>query len=167
IPPAEEERSNQEQRTGDRAAAGDGREVHPTTVATKSSRVGNGFAPNLRRGVTRVAPATYTECVSEVANAQDFSSIAEVRRALLDVTANPSTAEDLTSETFDRALRRWSSFDPRRGSAQTWLCQLARGAALDHFRAEERRRRREERLAEPDRVAEHELPDEYGPVLRQ
>src|SRR4029450_4308660 len=172
IPPAEEERSNQEQRTGDRAAAGDGREVHPTTVATKSSRVGNGFAPNLRRGVTRVAPATYTECVSEVANAQDFSSIAEahlddVYRYLLYVTANPSTAEDLTSETCERALRRWSSFDPRRGSAQTWLCQLARGAALDHFRAEERRRRREERLAEPDRVAEHEIPDEYGPGLRQ
>jgi RNA polymerase sigma factor (sigma-70 family) len=119
-----------------------------------------------------MAPATYTECVSEVANAQDFSSIAEahlddVYRYLLYVTANPSTAEDLTSETFECALRRWSSFDPRRGSAQTWLCQLARGAALDHFRAEERRRRREERLAEPDRVAEHELPDEYGPVLRQ
>ena len=83
------------------------------------------------------------------------------------VTANPSTAEDLTSETFERALKRWQQFDPRRGSAQTWLCQLARGAALDHFRSEERRRRREERVAEPDRGADFELPDEYGPVLRQ
>lgn len=101
-----------------------------------------------------------------------FASIAEahlddVYRYLLYVTANPSTAEDLTSETFERALNRWTRFDPRRGSAQTWLCQLARSAALDHFRAEERRRRREERVAEPDRGAELELPDEYGPVLRQ
>jgi RNA polymerase sigma-70 factor (ECF subfamily) len=104
--------------------------------------------------------------------AHDFPSIAEahlddVYRYLLYVTANPSTAEDLTSETFERALKRWSQFDSSRGSAQTWLCQLARSAALDHFRAEERRRRREERTAEPDRGAELELPDEYGPVLRQ
>ena len=36
---------------------------------------------------------------------------------------------------------------------RTWLCQLARTAALDHFRAERRRRGREERYAserEPD-----------------
>jgi RNA polymerase sigma-70 factor (ECF subfamily) len=111
--------------------------------------------------------------VSDVTSAHpSFASIAEahlddVYRYLLYMTANPSTAEDLTSETFERALQRWARFDPRRGTAQTWLCQLARSAALDHFRAEERRRRREERVAEPDRAAEVELPDEYGPVLRQ
>jgi RNA polymerase sigma-70 factor (ECF subfamily) len=111
--------------------------------------------------------------VSDLSTAhQSFASVAEehlddVYRYLLYVTANPSTAEDLTSDTFERALKRWARFDPRRGSAQTWLCQLARSAALDHFRAEERRRRREERVAEPDRSAEIELPDEYGPVLRQ
>ncbi len=121
--------------------------------------------------MTRAGSAAYTECVSEFP-AHDFPSIAEahlddVYRYLLYVTANPSTAEDLTSETFERALKRWSQFDPSRGSAQTWLCQLARSAALDHFRAEERRRRREEKTAEPDRGAELELPDEYGPVLRQ
>jgi RNA polymerase sigma-70 factor, ECF subfamily len=130
--------------------------------------------PNLRQqGVTPGATVAYTECVSELANAhRSFASTAEehledVYRYLLYVTANPSTAEDLTSETFERALKRWARFDPRRGTAQTWLCQIARTAALDHFRAEERRRRREKRFAEPDRGAEIELPDEYGPVLRQ
>jgi RNA polymerase sigma factor (sigma-70 family) len=124
-------------------------------------------------GVTRTVAVAYTECVSETANAhQSFAATAEdhlddVYRYLLYVTANPSTAEDLTSETFERALKRWTRFDPKRGSAQSWLCQLARSAALDHFRAEERRRRREERVAEPDRGAEIELPDEFGPVLRQ
>lgn len=126
-----------------------------------------------RSGVTRTWPVAYTECVSDLSTAQQsFAATAEehlddVYRYLLYVTANPSTAEDLTSETFERALKRWSRFDPKRGSAQTWLCQLARTAALDHFRAEERRRRREERVAEPDRGVDTELPDDYGPVLRQ
>jgi RNA polymerase sigma factor (sigma-70 family) len=131
--------------------------------------------PKVRQlGVTRTASVAYTECVSDRTTAHpSFASTAEehlddVYRYLLYVTANPATAEDLTSETFERALRRWSRFDPKRGSAQTWLCQLARSAALDHFRAEERRRRREERVAEPDRGSgEIELPDQYGPVLRQ
>jgi RNA polymerase sigma-70 factor, ECF subfamily len=136
--------------------------------------MGNGSVPNVSQlGVTRTGPVAYTECVSELADAhRSFASTAEehlddVYRYLLYVTANPATAEDLTSETFERALRRWHRFDPRRGNAQTWLCQLARSAALDHFRSEERRRRREERVAEPDRGAEIELPDEYGPILRQ
>src|SRR5213079_1854689 len=54
-----------------------------------------------------------------------------------------SLAEDLTVETFERALRRWQRFDTRRGGARTWLCQLARSAALDHFRTESRRAVRE------------------------
>jgi RNA polymerase sigma-70 factor (ECF subfamily) len=52
-------------------------------------------------------------------------------------------AEDLAAETFERALRRIKRFDPRRGSARTWLLTLARSTALDHFRSEQRRRRRE------------------------
>ncbi len=116
------------------------------------------------------------ECVSDVANAHQttFASITEahlddVYRYLLYMTASPSTAEDLTSETFERAFTRWGRFDARRGSARTWLCQIARSAALDHFRAEERRRRRELHVAARDdaTAAEIELPDEYGPVLRQ
>src|SRR3954454_17882512 len=58
-------------------------------------------------------------------------------------TGDRFAAEDLTAETFERALRLWSRFDPRRGSVRTWLCQIARTTALDHFRSERRRRRRE------------------------
>jgi RNA polymerase sigma-70 factor (ECF subfamily) len=78
----------------------------------------------------------------------------DVYRYLLYMTGNPDLAEDLSAATFERALRRWRRFDPRRGEARTWLCQLARGTALDHFRAERRRRRREDVYAaetpEPD-----------------
>jgi RNA polymerase sigma factor (sigma-70 family) len=81
-----------------------------------------------------------------------FAAIAErhlddVHAYLVYLTADRSLAEDLTVETFERALRRWSRFDPRRGGARTWLCQFARSTALDHFRAEDRRRRREDRYA--------------------
>jgi RNA polymerase sigma factor (sigma-70 family) len=67
----------------------------------------------------------------------------DVYRYVLYLTGDRSLAEDLTGATFERALGRWGRFDPRRGSAKTWLCQLARGVALDHFRAEQRRRKRE------------------------
>src|SRR5207249_2701226 len=51
------------------------------------------------------------------------------------------------ADTFEKAFRIWRRFDPRRASARTWLCQIARTTALDHFRAERRRRRREESFA--------------------
>jgi RNA polymerase sigma factor (sigma-70 family) len=69
----------------------------------------------------------------------------DVYRYLVFLTADPVLAEDLTGETFEKAFRSWKRFDPRRGSERTWLCQLARSKALDHFRSESRRRRREDR----------------------
>lgn len=74
-----------------------------------------------------------------------------VYRYLLQTVRHPQLAEDLASETFERALRHWASFDPRRGSALGWLVRIARNAALDHFRSERRRREREERAATPER----------------
>ena len=81
-----------------------------------------------------------------------FAAIAEehldaVFRYLLLMTKDRATAEDLTGETFEKAFRSWRRFDPRRAAPRTWLCQIARNAALDHFRSEERRRRRESRYA--------------------
>jgi RNA polymerase sigma factor (sigma-70 family) len=81
-----------------------------------------------------------------------FASVAEaeldaVHRYLLFLTGDRSVAEDLTGETFEKAFRFWRRFDPRRGSARAWLCGIARTTALDHFRAERRRRRREDRYA--------------------
>src|SRR3954451_20619118 len=66
-------------------------------------------------------------------------------------TGDRAAAEDLAGETFERALRLWHRFDPKRGSARTWLCQVARTAALDHFRTEKRRQRREQLSAIPER----------------
>src|SRR5450755_136522 len=43
-------------------------------------------------------------------------------------------AEDLTQLTFERALRAFSRFDPRRASERTWLLAIARNALIDHQR---------------------------------
>ena len=76
----------------------------------------------------------------------------DVYAYLVYVTRDRSLAEDLTADTFEKALKAWRRFDASRGSARTWLCQIARTTAHDWFRAEERRRRREERAAAPDHL---------------
>jgi RNA polymerase sigma-70 factor, ECF subfamily len=88
-----------------------------------------------------------------------FSAIAEaeldsIHRYLVVLTGNRAVAEDLTGETFEKAFRMWPRFDPRRGTPRAWLCRIARSTALDHFRAEERRRRREDRYAREQLAAE-------------
>lgn len=79
-------------------------------------------------------------------------------------TSDRYAAEELTAVTFERALRLWSRFDPQRGSARTWLCQVARTVALDHFRAERRRTRREE-LAAPPEAVEFRFAEGLSPDL--
>jgi RNA polymerase sigma-70 factor (ECF subfamily) len=91
----------------------------------------------------------------------------DVYRYLLYLTKDGTLAEDLTADTFERALRAWSRFDPRRGSVRTWLCQLARTAALDHFRAERRRRGREERYASDREADPAELSSGLSPELER
>ena len=79
-------------------------------------------------------------------------------------TGDRFLAEDLAAETFERALRLWHRFDPKRGSARTWLCQVARTTALDHFRSEKRRQRREQLVAPSERF-EDRLVEGLSPEL--
>jgi RNA polymerase sigma-70 factor (ECF subfamily) len=90
------------------------------------------------------APRTFAEAAEH--------HLDDVFGYLLYLTRDRETAEDLASATFERALRHWSRFDVRRGTARTWLLGIARSTALDWFRAESRRRRREEAAAAPERV---------------
>src|SRR5438270_13559975 len=79
-------------------------------------------------------------------------------------TGDRAAAEELAAETFERALKLWHRYDPARGSARTWLCQVARTVALDHFRSERRRVRREELAAVPERFEER-LVEGLSPAL--
>jgi RNA polymerase sigma-70 factor (ECF subfamily) len=105
-------------------------------------------------------------------SALSFAAAAEahlddVHGYLVYLTGDRGLAEELTAATFERALKIWRRFDPRRASAKTWLCQIARSAALDHFRSEERRRRREGAYAatEPREAVERPLVDGLSPDL--
>jgi RNA polymerase sigma factor (sigma-70 family) len=92
---------------------------------------------------------------------RSFAEVAEdhldgVHTYLLLLTADPMLAEDLAAETFEKALRSWARYDPRRASERTWLCRIARSVALDHFRSDARRRRREERFVRETILDEEE-----------
>ncbi|HSK15987.1 MAG TPA: sigma-70 family RNA polymerase sigma factor [Gaiellaceae bacterium] len=112
--------------------------------------VGRDGTGPLRR--MRIVNALAPTLPGRIPHTRSFAEAAEehldaVHRYLLMLTADPAAADDLTAETFEKALRSWRRYDPRRASERTWLCRIARSAALDHFRAEARRRRREERYA--------------------
>jgi RNA polymerase sigma-70 factor, ECF subfamily len=52
---------------------------------------------------------------------------------------HPEEAEDLTQQTFERALAHWDEFDDRRATVTTWLLAIARNLIVDHYRARSRR----------------------------
>jgi RNA polymerase sigma-70 factor, ECF subfamily len=61
-----------------------------------------------------------------------------------------AAAEEVTATAFERAYRKRSRFDPRRGSSRAWLFGIARNAALDELR---RRGRQAELAADPADLA--------------
>ena len=101
-----------------------------------------------------------------------FASVAEtflddVFGYLLYLTKDRPLAEDLTGETFETAFKKWRRFDPRRGTHRAWLLAIARSTALDWFRADARRRRREERAgaSELPRAEVQEFGEGFSPAL--
>jgi RNA polymerase sigma-70 factor (ECF subfamily) len=94
-----------------------------------------------------------------------------VFRYLRQITGDPHLAEDLTSETFERALRMWDRYDPARGPTLAWLVTIARRIALDHFRSASRRRIREARAGageahtSPAPAEPGDLPPELAAAL--
>jgi RNA polymerase sigma-70 factor, ECF subfamily len=92
--------------------------------------------PAAVRPIGRDARPSFADVVAEDLDA--------VYRYLVYLTGDRAAAEDLAAETFERAFRSWRRFDPRRGAPRTWLCRIAHSAAVDWFRAESRRQRREE-----------------------
>ncbi|MDQ3758475.1 MAG: RNA polymerase sigma factor [Actinomycetota bacterium] len=72
-------------------------------------------------------------------------------------------AEDLTQTTFERALRAWDRFDPKRAAAKTWILVIARNVLIDHYRRSGTRR--EEPLSDEHLVGglgRHEPYEEMG-----
>ncbi len=72
-------------------------------------------------------------------------------------------AEDLTQQTFERALSHWDEFDEQRATIGTWLLAIARNLVVDYYRSRARRRgalpldELSETHEEPFDIGDHEL----------
>jgi RNA polymerase sigma-70 factor (ECF subfamily) len=73
---------------------------------------------------------------------------------------NRTEAEDLTQQTFERALKAWRRFDPARAQPRTWLLAIARNLLVDHYR---RDRSSLHRHVGEGGVTEEQLPAAEGP----
>ena len=81
-------------------------------------------------------------------------------------------AEDLTQQTFERALRAWQRFDPDRGSPRTWLISIARNLLIDHYRRDRSAAQEpiDDHLSHPELVVEDDgvgLPAELAVALER
>ncbi len=115
------------------------------------------------KGVNQTLVATAEEAPREADLAFDHlykSSRDDVYAYVASLLRDPATAEDVTAAAFERAFRKRSRFDPRRGEPRAWLFGIARNAALDELR---RRGRQAELVAEPADLASapaHESAEE-------
>ena len=62
---------------------------------------------------------------------------------------DPSAAEEVAAQAYERAYRKRASFRPGRGSAEAWLFGIARNAALDELRRRRRRATLESEIEDP------------------
>src|ERR687892_859 len=97
------------------------------------------------RGRSSGVEQTLAAPASEIPSDADAAFEALYRSSRDDVYAyaagllrDRAAAEDVTAAAFERAFRRRSRFDPRRGSARAWLFGIARNAALDELRRRHR-----------------------------
>jgi RNA polymerase sigma-70 factor (ECF subfamily) len=75
------------------------------------------------------------------------SSAADVYAYVASLLRDGAAAEDVTAQAFERAYRRHSTFNARRGNERAWLFGIARNAALDELR---RRRRHAALVVDPE-----------------
>jgi RNA polymerase sigma factor (sigma-70 family) len=101
------------------------------------------------KGVSQALAAPATDAPSEGDLAFDElyrSSRDDVYAYAAGLLRDRAAAEDVTATAFERAYRKRSRFDPRRGNGRAWLFGIARNAALDELR---RRGRHAELIADP------------------
>jgi RNA polymerase sigma factor (sigma-70 family) len=113
--------------------------------------------------------ATTATLPASATQALDFDAL--YREARDDVFAYAATllrdsaaAEDVTAQAFERAYRKRSRYDTRRGTPRAWLFGIARNAALDELR---RRKRAETASAEIPGPLSDPPPDEAAELAAQ
>jgi RNA polymerase sigma-70 factor, ECF subfamily len=101
------------------------------------------------------------DALAEAFRRHSGAVFALARRVLNDA----ARAEEVVQEVF---LRLWNApdrFDPGRGSLRSYLLAHAHGRAVDAVRSDSSRRRREDRDALRDSVADYDLERQVGDVI--
>jgi len=99
---------------------------------------------------TLVAPASQAPSAADEAfEALYRSSRDDVFGYVCGLLRDRSAAEDVTAQAFERAYRRRSTYNPKKGTHRAWLFGIARNAALDELR---RRSRQAELVTDPEDV---------------
>ena len=120
------------------------------------------------RSLSRLEESTLTNTLVRRCIAGDASAwedlVKQQNRRIYNIcyrfTGSASDAEDLTQEVFIRLYRTMSSYEPDRGSFNTWLTTLTRNMLVDHFR-----RTRQERMT--DSIDASPVSDENAPTLAE
>jgi RNA polymerase sigma-70 factor (ECF subfamily) len=127
------------------AAAGDGRERSlrpPETMASTSSEVSDGYVRSVR-ALDEHADAPRIAALVDLARGGDSDAFGQlydyyngsVYRFVYYRVSSQQLAEDLTSDTFFRALRAINSFQWQGKDFGAWLMTIARNLVVDHYKS--------------------------------
>ncbi len=106
------------------------------------------MAPAVRSPGSPCMHASHAQGVLQRLTSGDSGALAEfydlysrlVNGLALRILRNAAEAEDVVQEVFVQVWRQAERYDPERGSAQAWLCTIARTRALDRLRRRTARR---------------------------
>lgn len=147
-------------------------------MPVESGEAGRGWSLELSRkdpvrsencGGTTVLPSAGSEFrrADQVDETALFEAIlaehgSALRAFALQLTGDGPKADDVVQETLVRAWRHPEALDGRHGSPRGWLFTVARRLAVDSWRRDQSRRRREDREASPIASVEFEqLVDDW------
>ena len=84
----------------------------------------------------------------------------KVSRYISGKVPNAHDAEDLVSNVFLKAYKKWDSFDANRASPSTWIYAITRNTVIDYYRTRRFTGELPEELAGGERVDERLLREE-------
>ncbi|WP_235734507.1 ECF RNA polymerase sigma factor SigK [Nocardioides alcanivorans] len=129
-------------------------QAHPDSTGD-TSPVGRGTADPLAGMLHRSARG------DEAAFAQLYDATAARLHGLVTrVVRDPAQSDEVTQEAYLEIWRTASRFDPRRGSALSWLMTIGHRRAVDRVRSAESSSRRDTTYARADHRVEHDSTEE-------